>query len=278
MHKDKQIKLADSFRKMHQNEDMLVLPNCWNGGSAKIFENIGFKALGTTSAGIAYSKGFPDGENINMDDLIRVTEEIVRVVDIPLTVDIERGYSETLEGIKENVRRIIEAGAVGINIEDGHYLEKPYIDNLDEQLKKIRALDELREEMDIPFFINARSCVYWLNIGSEKEKFETALERGNAFASEGADCVFLPGAIDENTVKKLVEGIKSPINIIANPLFFDIDRLTEIGVKRLSIGSGAARTVFGHLISIGEELKYEKSIKKILNNDFSYDKADKFFR
>jgi len=277
MEKNKQRKMADSFRKLHNNEDMLILPNCWNGGSAKVFEKIGFAALGTTSAGIAYSKGLPDGENITIDDLERVTKEIVKVINIPLSVDIERGYSESVKELKENVKKIIEAGAVGINIEDGHYTNSPYVDSLEKQLVKIRAIVELREEIDIPFFINARSCVYWLKIGSEKERFEMAVERGNAYADEGADCIFLPGAIDESTVKKLAEEIKAPINIIANPEFCDIDKLNEMGVKRLSIGSGAVRSVINNLINIGEDLKNKKNIEKMLNNDFTYDKADKFF-
>lgn len=278
MNKGKQIELAKKFKQMHNKDKMLLLPNAWNGGSAKVFEKQGFEAVATTSAGIAYSKGYPDGEMISFEDLLRVIKEIINVINVPFSVDIERGYSNTIEEIKDNVKKIIETGAVGINIEDGHASEKPYLDDLELQIKKIKAITELKEDMGIPFVINARTCLYWLEIGDESQRLKTAIERGNAFSDAGADCIFVPGALSEETVKQLVNGINAPINIIANSTFNDFDRLSEIGVKRLSIGSGAVRTMFAKLVDIAKDMNKEKNINTMLAHEYSYDKVNAFFR
>ena len=164
MEREHQITLARKFSRMHTDERMFILPNAWDGGSATVFEREGFQAIGTTSAGIAYSMGYPDGEKIAFADLLRVTGQIIDVINVPLSVDIERGYGSTIDDIKENVRKVIEAGAVGINIEDGHPGESPYLEELGRQVQIIRAIAELKQEMNIPFVINARTCVYLLPV------------------------------------------------------------------------------------------------------------------
>ena len=236
MEKNKQLKLAQDFQALHHMDSMFVLPNVWNGGSAKVFDKQGFKAVATTSAGIAYAMGYPDGEAICFEDLVRLTKEITRVIDIPLSVDMERGYGDTPESIARNVQRIIEAGAVGINIEDGYTTDTPYLEDLDKQIKKIEAISKLKETLGIPFVINARTCAFWLKIGDDNTRLEKVIQRCNAFASAGADCVFIPGAMDRATVKTLSESIHAPINIIANPMFHDFKALSTLGIKRLSIG------------------------------------------
>lgn len=278
MKKQDQKELVELFRGMHFDEKMLVLPNCWNGGSAKIFEKLGFKAIATSSAGIAFSKGLSDCEHIEINELLNVVKEIIKVINIPLSVDMERGYSDCVQKIKHNVKKIIEAGAVGINIEDGHYENEKHIDDLDKQIEKISAIAELREEMEIPFLINARCCIYWLQLGTEEERFEIAVERGKEYSAVGADCIFLPGLIDKKTVERLVKEIGTPINIIANPSFYDIDELNKIGVKRYSIGSGPARVVMNEIINIGKDLIEDKSIERILKNPLTYDMANEFFK
>ena len=191
----KQKKRAEEFMRMHMQADMFVLPNVWDAGSARVFENQGFDAVATTSAGIAYSMGYPDGEHITLDDLAYCVKNISRRINIPLSVDFERGYSEEPQEVKDNARRLIECGAVGFNIEDG--LPSSEVTPIKEQTEKIKSLRELKQELDIPFVINARTCAYWLKSGKEESLRYTAIERANAYAQAGADCIFIPGAMDE---------------------------------------------------------------------------------
>ncbi len=277
MNKERQKKLAIDFGRLHHEDKMFVLPNAWNGGSAKVFEKQGFKAVGTSSAGMAYSMGYADGQIIQLDDLCYLTKQITNRISIPLSADLERGYGKSVDEIKASARKIIEAGAVGFNIEDGYPEDTPYLEDLDLQTEKIKELAKLKEEMDIPFIINARTCACWLEIGDEHNRLNLAIERGNVFADAGADCVFIPGILGEKAVRQLVNGIDAPVNIIANPGFNDFDKLSKIGVKRLSVGSGAARATFAKLIDIAKELDEEKSLKSMLSHGFSYDIANEFF-
>lgn len=274
MIKSKQKEQAKLFNKLHHSNEMLIIPNAWSAGSALVFEKQGFKAIATTSAGIAYSLGYPDGEDISLEDLCLVVKQITKRISIPLSVDFERGYGTSKEEIKENVKQVILAGAVGINIEDG--LPNNTLEELDYQIRMIKAISELKQELDIPFVINARTCAYWLNVADEERKMAIAIERGNAFAKAGADCIFIPGPLNQETVHKLVKKIDAPLNIIANPIFNDFDAMNSIGVKRLSMGSGAVRSVFNHLINIGQDYKAGK-LDLMIDQPFSYAEANKFF-
>lgn len=275
MDKEKQITFAKKFNNMHYGKELFLLPNAWNGGSAKIFENQGFEAIGTTSAGIAFSMGYTDGEVIAFDDLLRITKEITRVIDIPLSVDMERGYGETPQKIKENVKRIIMAGAVGINIEDG-LPENNSIEDLTIMLEKIEAVSQLKEELNIPFVINVRTDVYLLNLGEKEECLKQAILRGNAFKESGADCVFIPGMLNEETIRKLSLNIGCPINLYVNPMFNNIVKLNKLGIKRLSSGSAPVRTIYSKLINIADDFS-NGSCETMLNNNFTYLDAIAYF-
>lgn len=271
---EKQRELAKRFQKMHDKGKMFVLPNVWNAGSAVVFEKEGFKAVATTSAGVAYALGYPDGEDVDITDLGLIVEQITRRIDIPLSVDFERGYSENIDEIKKNAMFLLNAGAVGFNIEDGNF--DGTLDDLDFMLEKINTLVELEKELDLNFLINARTCTYWLNVADDENKMKIAIERGNAFKKAGADCVFIPGGMDNKTVKMLVDNIDAPINIILNPKYNDFEGLEKLGVARLSVGSGVVRSTFSHLIDIAENLQ-ENNIDMILNHEFSYKKANEYF-
>lgn len=272
---EKQREKARVFSAMHKENKLFVLPNVWDVGSAYVFEKQGFKAVATSSAGIAYDLGYPDGEDISFDDLLYVADKIAKRVDIPLSVDFERGYAETAEEVKENARKLLFAGAVGFNIEDG--LPDGTLSSLDELLQKIKALTELKQELNIDFVINARTCAYWLNVAGEEEKLKIALERGNAFVEAGADCVFIPGAIDEATVSKFIEGINGPINIILNGAYNDFAGLEKLGVRRLSVGSGPVRYVYDKTITLANDL-YSGNVAELFGNTFTYGKANDYFR
>ena len=272
---ERQKEKARIFSTMHKEDKMFVLPNAWDAGSAYIFEKQGFQAVATSSAGMAYDLGYPDGENICFDDLLYAVRKIAKRIDIPLSVDFERGYGKTVCEVKENAKKLLMAGAVGFNIEDG--LPDGTLNPLDQQLDKIKGLCQLKQELDIDFVINARTCAYWLNVAGEEEKLQMAIERGNAFAEAGADCVFVPGAMDKTTVEKLTAGIKAPINIILNGVFHDYAQLEELGVRRLSLGSGPVRYIYGQTISLANQL-YNGEIDEMLNSPFVYAEANAYFK
>ncbi|MCZ4064907.1 isocitrate lyase/phosphoenolpyruvate mutase family protein [Oxalobacter aliiformigenes] len=144
-----------------------------------------FRAVATSSAGFAYALGYPDGQAVPFGDLLHVVGQMTARVDIPVSVDVERGYSDDPEQVRENARRLCLKGAVGFNIEDG--LPDGTLSSLELQIEKIRVLAGLKRELDLDFVINARTCVYWLNVGSEEGRLKTAILRGNAFREAGGD-------------------------------------------------------------------------------------------
>lgn len=272
---EKQRKNARLFSAMHKNPKMFVIPNAWDVGSAFVFEKQGFPAVATSSAGIAYSLGYPDGEDISFGDLVWIVEKIADRLEVPVSVDFERGYTDKVDDLRENARALLFAGAVGFNIEDG--LPDGSLCPLDQQLDKIKVLANLKKELDIDFVINARTCAYWLNVADSETMMRIACERGNAFAKAGADCVFIPGGIEEKAVVKLVKNINVPINIILNGEFNDFAALDKLGVRRLSVGSAPVRYIYNRVIAMAEKLKHFDTAD-LLANTFTYTKANAYFR
>lgn len=267
--------LAKQFQAMHRDAGMFVLPNVWDAGSARVFEKQGFKAVATSSAGVAYSLGYPDGEGIAFADLLACVGNIVRRIGVPLSVDFERGYGDDLRTIRDNARELVRLGACGFNIEDGR--ADGSLDELGFMLDKIAVLSGLKKESGVDFVINARTCAYWLSVGDAETMYRTALERGNAFRGAGADCVFVPGPLDERTVGGLVRNIDAPLNIILNPLYHDFAGLERLGVRRLSVGSGPARSALNHLVAVADDLR-QGDVAVLLNHPFSYARANAYFR
>lgn len=274
VNRDLQKKQAEAFSAMHREKHMFVIPNAWDTASAYIYAKTGFSAVATSSAGIAYALGYPDGEKITFQDLLSAVEKMTDRVHIPVSVDFERGYAEDSETVKENAKKLLEAGAVGFNIEDG--FPDGTLGSLELQLEKLKALVQLKSETGISFVINARTDLYWYGIGTGEERFKAAVERGNAFAEVGADCVFIPGAICRETVSELVRNIGAPLNIILNGTFHDFKELDAAGVRRLSVGSGPVRYVLGRAIEMAQNLK-DGNTDDLLGTSFTYGKANEYF-
>jgi 2-methylisocitrate lyase-like PEP mutase family enzyme len=265
---------AKIFRKLHEKTPFL-LPNAWNGGSAKIFASQGFSAIGTTSAGISYAMGYADGENIGFADLLKVTKEIVNAVDLPISVDIERGYGASLDEIVDHVKSIILCGAIGINIEDG----LPQQGSVDDQatfVEKIQAIAEVRTQIGIPFVINARTDIYLLGVGDEKYRLDMTLKRAQALRKAGADCIFIPDVSDETVIKQLRAEIELPINLLVHPNFCDIEKMRDIGINRLSSGSAPVRATMKRLMTVAKDFN-RGECADMMNHDFSYAKANELF-
>ena len=186
---------AARFAALHRANQLFILPNIWNVGSACVFAKQGFPAIATSSAGVAYDPGLPNGEAVTFADLLELVAKITARVDIPLSVDFERGYSETPDAVQENARELLRAGAVGCNLEDGE--TGGSLSPIHLQTAKIAALRALKQETGVDFVINTRTCACWPDIAPSAEKEAIAIERGHAFVQAGADCVFIPGALDD---------------------------------------------------------------------------------
>ncbi len=250
-----QRELGRRFQSLHDTEsDILVLPNAWDAASALIFEDAGHAAIGTSSSGIAASHGLPSGRLLSREQMLDVVERIASAVDIPVSADMEGGYGDNPETIGETTKKTIEAGAVGINLEDGGGYGSDEIAPLDRQTQRIRSARAVADQTDIPFVINARTDVFWLEQGEPDERVSLALERANAYAEAGADCLFIPGVSETETLATLVDGLNGPLNALGGPGGPTVSELADLGVGRVSVGSGPMRTTLGHLREVAGEL------------------------
>ncbi len=245
---------AALFRSLHTGSSILVLPNAWDAASAVIFERVGSAAIATTSSGVAATLGYADGQHIGKDLLIESTARIVRVVDCPVTVDIEAGYGEGIEEVLQTVKAIIEVGAVGINIEDSRTGKDASLVDSEFQVELIQAIRQLGSTMDVPLVINARTDVFLHGRGNPASHVDEAVRRANAYRQAGADCLFPIGVSDAGIIARLAQAIHGPINILASPATPTIPELAKLGVARISFGGGLMRAALGHLRVVAQEL------------------------
>jgi 2-methylisocitrate lyase-like PEP mutase family enzyme len=246
---------AEALRRLHEGPRILVLPNVWDVVSARVIEASGFAALATTSAGVAFALGYPDGERISRAEMAEAVRRIAARVRVPVTADMEAGYGRTPESAAATARAVIAAGAVGLNLEDaagdggGALLD----DQL--QIERVRATREAAEAAGVPLVINARTDVYLSRIGAPETRLGHAARRLNAYRAAGADCLFAPGVVDRATIAALVREVAGPLNVLAGPGCPPVPELEALGVRRLSLGSGVIRATLGLVRRICAELQ-----------------------
>lgn len=227
---------AALFRRLHA-ERPLVLPNAWDAASAAAMERAGARALGTTSAGICWVRGRADGESLSRDEMIREVSAIAGAVAIPVSADVESGYGAgTLDDVALTVRAVIDAGAVGINLEDSPGRDGGPLLGVEEQAERLRAARSAAQDADADLVINARTDVYLAQVGAADSRLDEAVQRGRAYLEAGADCVFVPGVVDGRTIGDLVRGIGGPLNVMTGPGAPSIGELGALGVARASVG------------------------------------------
>jgi 2-methylisocitrate lyase-like PEP mutase family enzyme len=246
---------AAHFLELHRGPRTLVLPNAWDVSSARVVEEAGFPAIASTSAGVAYTLGYPDGQTISREEMLSVVARIARAVKVPVTADAEAGYGNRPEDAAFTARGVIQAGAVGLNLEDATDDPKNPLVDLSLQVEKIAAIREEADDSDIPLVINARTDVYLNQVGDPEKRYELALRRAMAYKDAGANCIFLPGLRETDTIARFVAALKFPINILAGPGSPSILELEELGVARVSLGSAPMRATLGLMRRIAEELK-----------------------
>lgn len=261
---------AAAFRAMHAGPKILILPNAWDVASARVLEVAGFGAIGTTSAGIAASLGYPDGENLPFDEMLRAVQRIAESVMIPLTVDIEAGFGSTEEAVAETLRSVIRAGAVGVNLEDGTDDPQSPLLSLAAHAAKVRAARRAAESAGVSVLINARTDVYLLEVGERGSRLQETVKRANAYLEAGADCIFIPGLGDARLIAALVGEIAAPINILAGRGVPTIPELAESGVARVSTGSGLMRASLALVRSAARELLSAGTYNSFTESALSY--------
>jgi 2-methylisocitrate lyase-like PEP mutase family enzyme len=255
MNIEEQKSKANAFRAMHRGSKILVLPNAWDVASARIFEQAGFGAIATTSAGVAFTLGFPDGQKISRVEMLARVARIAKAVTVPVTADVEGGYGERPEDAARTAREVVEAAAVGMNLEDATEDSAHPLVELSLQVEKIRAVREAALKTGVLLVLNARTDVYLLEVGPSEKRYEEAVRRLLAYRDAGADGVFVPGLRDAETIARLVRDVKCPLNILAGPGSPTAPELEKLGVARVSVGSSPMRATLGLVARIAEELR-----------------------
>jgi 2-methylisocitrate lyase-like PEP mutase family enzyme len=240
-----QAEKAEKLRKLHHGPRILALPNAWDVVSARILEEVGHPAIATSSAAMAFSLGYPDGQRISRREMLDAVAKITRAVRVPVTADLESGYGKTPEEIADFTKAMVASGAVGLNFEDVTGDDESTHVELGLQVQKIRAIRETAAALGVPVVINARTDVYLMPIGPETTRFERTVERLHAYRDAGADCLFVPGLCDREIIAKLVKALDAPLNILASAGCPSLEDLEKMGVARVSAGSSAMRAAMG---------------------------------
>lgn len=265
-----QVEKAEKLRKLHHGPRILAFPNAWDVVSARILEELGYPAIATSSAAVAFSQGYPDGQRISREEMLGAVERIARAVRIPVTADTESGYGKTPEEIADFTKLLVATGAVGLNFEDITGDDESSHVELGLQVKKIRAVRETSAALGVPLVINARTDIYLMPIGPEATRFERTVERLRAYHEAGADCLFVPGLCDRETIAKLVKVLNAPLNILASLGCPSLDELEKIGVARVSAGSSAMRAALGAFQRVAKDWRAHGSYDSLLQCTIPY--------
>jgi 2-methylisocitrate lyase-like PEP mutase family enzyme len=261
---------AEMFLNFHRDKEILVLLNSWDIGSSRLIEACGYKAVATTSMGVAASLGYPDCQVIQLSEMISVIQGIVNAVQVPVTVDIEAGYGKNLNEIIESVKKIIATGIVGINIEDSIDLNPVLVDEM-EFCERISAIRALSDTLGFHLVINARTDSFYTSTGSRREKLSESIKRGNKYREAGADCIFVQPVWDKETISTLVKEINAPVNILSNPanaagLPPSVRELQDLGVARLSLGSSLMKATLALIKKVANELSEKGTYNLLLDS------------
>jgi 2-methylisocitrate lyase-like PEP mutase family enzyme len=230
---------AQALQRLHSGPGVLVLVNAWDAASARIFEKAGSPAIGTTSAGIAWSLGYADGEHVAVEDLVGACERICRVVDVPVSADVERGFGTGPEEVRATVRALMEVGVVGVNIEDGRLPGAGKLMPAAVLCEKIAALRSLARETGVDLFINARTDAYFVPWDDPRARYAEAVRRARAFVEAGASGIFAPGLESIDDMERMAREIDRPLNVYAGYEGIPpVEALRSAGVRRVSLGCG----------------------------------------
>lgn len=246
---------AEHFHQLHAGTSPLVLPNAWDAASARIVENAGAPAVATTSAGMAWTLGYPDGERMSVQELLDGCRRICRVVRAPVTVDIERGYGRDAQDVGGLVGALLQLGVVGINIEDGTDPATGALAQPSALLERIACARTVARHHDVPLFINARIDTYFAPGVAPEARWDETLRRALAYVDAGADGVFIPGLADTDEIARMAQHLPVPLNVYTGYAGApSVGLLQQCGVRRVSLGCGPLQALMAHLGKIAAEL------------------------
>jgi len=265
--------LADKailFRELHHAAEMLVLPNVWDVASAKLVEAAGFRAIATSSAGVANTLGYADGQKISRGEMLTAVERVAEATSLPVSADLEAGYGVGPASAAELARELILAGAVGLNFEDATGNPARPFKDISQQVEEIHAIRQAGKQAGVPLVINARTDIYLEAKDDPAGWFAETVKRLLAYRDAGADCLFVPGLKNAETIGALVKEIRAPLNLLALPGMPPFDDLRRLGVKRVSFGSGLMRACMGYLRKCLGQIKDGASVEAVLEGAIPY--------
>ncbi|HUK80291.1 MAG TPA: isocitrate lyase/phosphoenolpyruvate mutase family protein [Nitrososphaerales archaeon] len=268
-----QAEKAEAFRRLHDRREVLVLPNAWDVPSARVFEDEGFPAVATSSAGMLVSLGYPDGEEIPHGEFNAAVERISRVLSVPLSVDVIGGFGDTPEGVVSSVRAVIKTGAVGINIEDFVHSTKKLLP-VEKQKARLRALIRLRESLKVPFVINARTDALRYASGDDDAKMEEAIVRAEAYRDLGVDCIYPMGLTDGASISRFVRALDFPTNVMVRRGLPPVPELKRLGVARVSFGPSASYAAMGLLKRASREAREKGTFDSLIEGAITFDELN----
>jgi 2-methylisocitrate lyase-like PEP mutase family enzyme len=260
---------ASLFQELHHADQLLILPNCWDALSAVVLKEARAKAIATTSAGLAWAHGYPDGEKLPIDSLMYAIREITRVIDLPVTVDLESGFTDNLVQLAEIIEGVIDAGAVGINLEDGN--KSPEL-----LVRKIGVVKEVSDRKGIPLFLNARTDVALRSLVPEAELMNEIIRRGALYRE--ADGFFVPGLVQLDKIRTIAESVERPLNVLATRGVAAISEIEKTGAKRLSVGARFSEAVFGRLKDLATKLLRDHSTETLFAESLPHAEINKLLR
>jgi 2-methylisocitrate lyase-like PEP mutase family enzyme len=285
-----QAQKASRLLELHHGDKPLVLINAWDAASAAMVEHCGWPAIATSSAALANALGFADGQHLPWAQMLEAVGRVCRAVQAPVTADIEAGFAPDLKGLETSIQQIINAGAVGVNLEDalpGH-IDRGPLYPLPEQVARIQAARRAADAEKIHLVINARVDAYWQSGVEPEEAMRNTLERSKAYLEAGGDCVFVPGLRNPEHIRTVVDHLRgihqeaphreAPVNILAGPGVPSIPELGKLGVKRVSYGSGPHRAAMGLLRRMSDEAKTSGMYTALTEGAVPYAEINGLFR
>jgi 2-methylisocitrate lyase-like PEP mutase family enzyme len=276
MRRSTQQERAEAFHRLHIDGGILVLVNAWDAASARLFEQAGSPAIATTSAGMAWSLGYPDGEQVSVRELLEACARICRVVTAPVSVDIEGGYGQTPAEVSATVRALLELGVVGINIEDG--LTPGTKEIAPPNTEKISAIRAVAEEVGVRLFINARTDVYFAPANDPDARYEETVRRARMYVAAGADGIFVPGLENLEEMARMAQAVPRPLNIYAGYAGLPrVDELRRAGIRRVSLGCGPLQSALALARRIATETLNEGTYAAMTADMLSAKEANSLF-
>lgn len=265
---------AETFRRLHHERQPLVLPNAWDVASARAFEEAGFPAVATSSAGLCASLGYRDGEEVPKREFFAAVGRIARSLEVPLSVDVVAGFGRGPGEVARTVRRVLATGAVGINLEDQRSQDHSLYP-LAAQVRKLRAVREVATAAGVPLVLNARTDALHRARGVSEEQFEEAVRRAVAYRDAGADCVYPMGLAGPEAIGRFVARLDCPVNVMVRPGIPPLAELTRLGVKRVSFGPAASYATMALLRRIADEVRGQGRFDLLTREVISHDELNR---